>query len=79
MERAAKEVGLKMVGAGQSAAAKLSVAELERLLGLPLWTVGTARIAQDAPLLHYVGDRLGPLPDRSFDHFASDQGTDARK
>jgi uncharacterized protein (TIGR00369 family) len=32
MERAAKEVGVKMVAAGQSAAAKLSVAELERLL-----------------------------------------------
>lgn len=55
----------------------LPKAALERILGLPLWTVGTARIAQEAPLLHYVGDRLGPLTDRSFDHFAPDQGTDA--
>jgi len=44
--------------------------ELERLLGIPLIPVGTARDEGEGPLLHYDGDTLRPLPDLSFDHFA---------
>lgn len=49
----------------------LSREALERLLGIPLIPVGTVRDGGEGPLLHYDGDTLRPLPDLSFDHFAS--------
>jgi len=43
---------------------------LERVLGLALFPVGEVQDPGEAPLLHYDGNSLRPLPDRSFDHFA---------
>lgn len=45
-------------------------ADLERILGIPLIPVGSAQDAGEGPLLHYDGEVLRPMPDRSFDHFA---------
>ncbi|BDU76364.1 thiamine-phosphate kinase [Mesoterricola sediminis] len=59
-------------------AAALPQAELERRLGIPLLRVGTAAPAGEAPVLHYDGGSLRPLPDRAFDHFAPAQGSDDR-
>jgi thiamine-monophosphate kinase len=48
----------------------LAQAELERILGMPLTPVGLAVERAEAPLLHYDGVGLRPMPDRGFDHFA---------
>jgi thiamine-monophosphate kinase len=48
----------------------LAQAELERILGMPLIPVGLAVERAQAPLLHYDGEGLRPMPDRGFDHFA---------
>jgi thiamine-monophosphate kinase len=53
--------------------------ELERLLGIPLIPVGRVADEGEAPLLHYDGGILRPLPDLSFDHFAPSQGSDDRE
>jgi len=48
----------------------LAQPELERLLGLPLFPVGSVLDGGEEPLLHYDGGTLRPLPDLSYDHFA---------
>jgi thiamine-monophosphate kinase len=50
--------------------ASLPQPDLERLLGRPLIPVGSAVERAEAPLLHYDGMELRPMPDRAFDHFA---------
>lgn len=50
-------------------AASLDRETLEGLLGQPLQVVGRALPRGEAPLLHYHGGSLVPLPDQSFNHF----------
>lgn len=50
-------------------ASSLDQKSLEALLGMPLKPVGQAILRSQAPLLHYDGEKLVPLPDLSFDHF----------
>lgn len=57
-------------------ASSLPRAELEGRLGIPLVPVGSVQDEGVAPLLHYDGGSLAPYPDRSFDHFALEQGPD---
>ena len=51
-------------------ASNLPQARLEELLDAPLTLVGTVVEWGEAPLLHYHGRSLVPLPDQSFNHFA---------
>jgi thiamine-monophosphate kinase len=46
--------------------------QLEARLGLKLTPVAVTVVRQPAPLLHYDGGSLRPMPDRSFDHFAAE-------
>lgn len=52
---------------------------LEQRLAIPLLEVASVVDREAEPLLHYDGGKLCPLPDRSFDHFAPTQGTDATR
>jgi thiamine-monophosphate kinase len=43
---------------------------LEMRLGMKLTRIGVTLDRREAPLLHYDGGSLRPMPDQSFDHFA---------
>ena len=53
-------------------ASALPQEELEARLGLALTRVAVIVARGQAPLLHYDGERLRPMADQSFDHFATE-------
>ena len=70
----AKGLGEEQISGGEDFArcfsSSLAREALEARLGLDLFEVGQAVGLREAPVLIYDGERLRPLPDHSFDHFA---------